>query len=453
MLKYETNSRLVQKGQTFVAIKGYTVDGHDFVDEAIANGAVAVIAEKSVDCNVPVQVVSSSKDELKQRIVEEYAKELKTLKFIGVTGTNGKTTTCYLVYQLLMKLGVNVAELGTLGFYHNEQFTKLKNTTPDILTLYKLLLDAKAKGVECIIMEVSSHALAEERITGLKFDVGAFTNLTQDHLDFHGTMENYLKEKLKLTNYLKPEALMLLNADDEAAEAFVPLAKTKSIGALADYQIEKFILKPDSTIIEFSYEGRVFKAKTNLTGKFNVYNYLMALAIVNSLGFKLDAIISKSELLVPPLGRCETIKVGNAYAVIDYAHTPDAVGKVTQTYNELKQGRVITIIGCGGDRDPQKRPLMGKIATEASDYVIFTNDNPRTEAPESIMNDITANNSATNYEVIYDRGSAIEKGLSLLKSGDILLILGKGHETEQIIGKEIIHFDDAEHVRNYIQKM
>lgn len=452
MIKYETNSKLVQTGQIFVAIVGNTVDGHDYIDEAIKNGASKVIGEKDLKLNIPYEKVLDSKQYLKECLVNEYADTINKLKLIGVTGTNGKTTSCYLTYQILQKLGKNVAYLGTIGYYQNDKFIELNNTTPDILTLYKLLLDAIDNNVEYLVMEVSSHALSFERIAGLKFSCGAFTNLTEDHLDYHKTMDAYLNEKLKLINYLKEDATILLNSDDEASDKFKSFPNYLTYGFNGDYKIENFDILPDHTNLEFSFNKTSYKVTTNLTSKFNIYNYLTSLSMLNCLGFNIKDILNITDKIYPPKGRCETYKVGKGYAIVDYAHTPDAVEKVILAYHELKKNRIITVIGCGGDRDPIKRPIMGNIATKYSDYVIFTNDNPRTEDPIKIMNDITKDNTSTNYEIIYDRKDAITKGIEIMEENDILLVLGKGHEDYQIIGREKIHFDDSEIIKNYKQK-
>jgi len=449
MIKYETNSKLVQKDQIFVAITGNTVDGHNYIEEAIKNGASKIVGEKDLNLNIPYEKVQDTKKYLNEKLVEECSTIINKLKIIGVTGTNGKTTSCYLTYQMLQKLGKNVAYLGTIGYYHNDKFIELNNTTPDILTLYKLLLEAVNNNVEYLVMEVSSHALSFERIAGLKFVAGAFTNLTEDHLDYHKTMESYLNEKLKLINYLNEDATLILNSDDIASEKFKKYNKYKTYGVNGDYKIENYEIFPDHTNLEFSYENKIYKVMTNLTSKFNIYNYLTCLSILNTLGFDIEDIIKITKDIYPPKGRCETYKVGKGYAVVDYAHTPDAVEKVILAYNEFKKNKIITIIGCGGDRDPIKRPIMGKIATSLSDYVIFTNDNPRTEDPKKIMNDIIKDNISKNYEIIYDRKNAIIKGIEMMNDNDILLVLGKGHEDYQIIGKEKIHFDDAEIIKNY----
>lgn len=451
MIKYETNSKLVKPGNIFVAIKGHTVDGHDYISDAVKNGAIKVIAEKNIECNVPIEVVKSTEDYLKEKLLEEYSSKLKNLKIIGVTGTNGKTTTCYLTYQLLRKLKVKVAYMGTIGFFYEDMKIELPNTTPDMLTTYKLLTMALEKGCTTIVMEVSSHAISLERIAGLEFLIGAFTNLTEDHLDYHKTMENYLETKVKMLNYMKPEGIFLVNNDDRASLEFMKSFKnTKTLGVNAnDYRIKNYSVHPAETKISINYHQEQYDISTNLTGMFNVYNYITALSICHEYGFDIPSIIEITKDIYPPKGRCETYKVKNGYAVVDYAHTPDAVEKVIESYKELSKKRIITLIGCGGDRDPIKRPIMGHIASEKSDYVILTSDNPRTEDPKKIMEDILKGIKKDNYEVILDRKEAIKKALDMIEEEDIVLVLGKGHEDYQIIGHEKIHLDDSEEIQKY----
>lgn len=449
MIKYETDSRLVTKGKTFVAIKGYTVDGHDYINQAIENGATFIISEKDLDITVPYLKVKDTEKYIEQKLEEEYSSNFKDLKIIGVTGTNGKTTTCYLIYQMLKELNKKAAYIGTIGFYLNDEIRELPNTTPDILSLYKLIMEAKEKEVEYIIMEVSSHALSLSRIAGINFDVAAFTNLSQDHLDFHKDMIDYLNAKKLIINHLKQKGTLIVNLDEETSKEFIFKNKL-TIGKNGDYKITNYNYNPDSTDLEFTFKNNTYKVKTNLINEFNIYNYLMSLAILNNLDIPIENIIKITNKVYPPRGRCETIKVNDSYAVIDYAHTPDAVEKIIKAYKELNVGKVITVLGCGGDRDPKKRPIMGDIATSLSDKVIFTSDNPRTEDPKKILEDITKNNKSTNYEVIIDREKAIIKGINQLNKNDFLLILGKGHENYQIIGTEKIHFDDAEIVKENI---
>lgn len=447
MIKYETNSKLVKPGQIFVAICGHTVDGHDYIEEAIKNGAESLVVMHDVSSSIPYKIVDDTEQFLIEEIPKLYKEELKKLKIIGITGTNGKTTSAYLTYQMILKLGKKASYLGTIGYFTKDKEITLNNTTPDIITLYKLLLDAINDNIEYFVMEVSSHSISLKRIEGLKFEVCAFTNLTQDHLDFYKTIDNYLKAKLKILDYLDDDKYILLNSDDENSKYFMNhLCKTYGING--DYKIINYISHPDKTEITFSYDNKTYNVRTNLTSKFNVYNYLTMLSILNSIGFSIDNILENTKDIYPPKGRCETYKVKNGYAVIDYAHTPDAVLKVISAYNELKKNRVITIVGCGGDRDPKKRPIMGNIATNNSDFVIFTSDNPRTEDPLAILDDITKENHANNFIVIPDRKEAILRGIELMEKDDILLILGKGHENYQIIGHEKIHFDDAEIIKS-----
>ena len=451
MFKYETNSKLIKPGQTFVAIKGYTVDGHDYIESAIKNGASAVIAEKEVNVNVPVTVVKNSAEYYQQLLVKEYKDDFKDLKLIGITGTNGKTTSAYLTYNMLLSLGKKAAYIGTLGFLCEDYSEVLPNTSPEILTTYKLLEKAKEMKCEYVVMEVSNFALDLKRIEGLEFIAGAFTNLTEDHLDYHKTMENYLKAKLKLTDYVKKDGVFLVNKDDEASTQFIERFKTaKTYGfGNADYDIISADIHPDYTDIEFKVNDKTYKVTTNLTSKFNVYNYFTMFGILHELGFKVEDLISHTKKLKAPKGRCETYKVKDGFAVVDYAHTPDAVLKVVTAYKELAKSRIITLVGCGGDRDPLKRPIMGEIASNYSDYVVFTNDNPRTEDPENIMKDILKGVKKDNYEVCLDRREAIKKALDMIKKDDIVLLLGKGHEDYQILGHTKVHLDDSEEVLNY----
>lgn len=451
MLNIKTDSRKVVKGDTFIALKGNTVDGHDFIDSAIKNGAEKIICEHG-KYDVDTINVSDTHEYLKDYLVNNYSKEFEDLKLIGVTGTSGKTTTCFLTYQILNKLGIKTCYIGTIGCYIDNDVVELSNTTPDILELYNLLLTAKEKGCKVIVMEVSSHSLAEERIKGLKFDVCAFTNLSQDHLDYHKTMEEYCKCKVKIINYLKDNGKIIVNVDDEYSKYFI-CDKSLSLGINgSNYKIKEFHMENTHTDILFNVNNDSYEVRTNLIGKFNVYNYLTSLALINNLGISVNDIINVTDSIHAPVGRAQIVKVGTSIAVIDYAHKPDAVSKIIPLFREVTKGKIITIIGCGGDRDPKKRPIMGNIATSLSDYVILTNDNPRTEDEKLIMKDILEGITTNNYEVIYDRKEAIKKGISMLKDNDCLLILGKGHEDYQIIGRTKIHLSDYEEVIKNINK-
>lgn len=451
MINIKIDSRKVKPGDTFVALKGTTVDGHDFINQAINNGAIKVIVEHDVDCQVPKEIVEDTNKWLTDYISTTYSKEANSINLIAVTGTNGKTTTAYLTYQILNKLGSKTAYIGTIGFYlPGEEAVEIPNTTPNILDLYELILTAKEKGCQNVMMEVSSHALHQERVKGLSFKVAAFTNLTQDHLDYHKTMENYLQAKQLILKQL--EGPMIINMDDQYAPSWLDkYSNIKTFGLKGeDYKIISYHDTEHGTHIKFGTPEKEYEVDTNLRSTFNVYNYLTSLSLVNSLGYSIEKIIDITKEVYPPKGRCEQIKVKDGEAVIDYAHTPDAVEKIVKAFTENKKGRVITLVGCGGDRDPKKRPIMGRIASENSDYVIFTSDNPRTEDPARIMDDILAGVKTNNYEVELDRREAIKKALDMIQKNDVVLILGKGHEDYQILGHEKVHLDDAEEVRKYI---
>lgn len=451
MINIKTDSRKVKKGDTFIAIKGNTVDGHDYIEKAIENGASKIVCEHG-SYNVETIVVPDTKEYLQKYIVDNYKDIVNKLDIIGVTGTNGKTTTCFLTYQMLNKLGIKTAYIGTIGFYVENEVYELPNTTPEITEVYSMLTTALEKGCKAVVMEVSSHALSFKRVEGLSFTIEAFTNLTEDHLDYHKTMENYLKAKLLILDYLKDTGTIIVNNDDEYGKYFKK-KNYKTIGfTKSDYEVISYESTDSGTIINFKYHEKNLSVTTNLRGKFNVYNYMTALAIINTYGIDIQKIFDITKDVFPPKGRCEQIKVRDAEAVIDYAHTPDAVEKIINSFLENKKGKIITIVGCGGDRDPKKRPIMGNVATQKSDYVIFTNDNPRTEDPKIIMDNIISGVHKTNYEIIFDRKEAINKGLEMLNKNDTLLILGKGHEDYQIIGHEKHHLDDKEIVLDYLKK-
>ena len=450
MINIKTNSRKVKPGDTFVAIKGFTVDGHDYIEDAIKAGATKIVCEHG-SYSVETLVVPSTKEWIQKYIVDNYKDEVNKLRIIGVTGTNGKTTTCFLTYQALKKLGVNAAYMGTIGFYYGDTKYELNNTTPEILDLYSYFIEALEHGVTDVVMEVSSHSLCEKRVEGLEFSEVAFTNLTEDHLDYHKTMENYLNAKLLILKQIKKDGVVIVNNDDDYGKYF-EVGNYKTLGYSGDnYKILDYSQTDKGTLISFMVDGKKYEIETNLRSKFNVYNYLTCLALLNNLGFSIEEIAEVTKSIYPPKGRCEQISFNGGEAVIDYAHTPDAVDKIISAFLENKKGKVITIVGCGGDRDPLKRPIMGNIASEKSDYVIFTSDNPRTEDPKAILEDIIKGVRKDNYEVEIDRPTAIRKGLDMIGKNDVLLILGKGHEDYQIIGHTKHHLDDAEEVKKYLE--
>lgn len=453
-MSLKTDSRKVREGDTFIAIRNVNTDGHDFIESAINNGAKRIICEEG-EYSVETIIVPNTRDYLNNYLYENYYPKIKDMKLIGVTGTNGKTTICYLIYQILTLLGKKCAYIGTIGFYYGNVKKELNNTTPDVDLLYEMLLEAKENNCEYVVMEVSSHALDKNRIYGLKYDEVAFTNLTQDHLDYHKTIENYIEAKKILFKKTRGDKIAVINGDDIYFKEFIMPSNNNIIISknAGDLKINNVILSHQDTKINFNYKNSDHEVIIKMVGNYNVYNYLTALLLVNKLGFNINDLIKITPNLNTPAGRMEKIEFNSNSIFIDYAHTPDAVINVLNSANEYKKGKIITIIGCGGDRDRTKRPIMGRIAEENSDYVIFTNDNPRFEDEKQIMNDIIEGLSKNNHEVVYDREKAIIKGMGMLKDNDILMLLGKGHETYQIVGNEKIHFSDKEVVQNYIKGM
>lgn len=449
----KTDSRAVKPGDTFIAIPNVARDGHDYIEQAIANGATKIIAEHG-SYKVETIIVESTREYLKTYLYENYYPLIKDIKLIGLTGTNGKTTTCLMTYQILKMLKKNVAYMGTIGFYYGDVKKPMVNTTPDVDVLYNMLLEAKENGVEYFVMEVSSHALDKDRIHGLEFDEVAFTNLTQDHLDYHKTLENYANAKRILFTKTRNDKIAIINGDDEHYQHFVLESNNNIIIGQhdSDVKILEMSFSHLGTIFKFEYLNHEYQARLNMVGRYNIYNYLIALLLVNKLGVKIEDILALNDKLKAPAGRMELLKYGTNSIFVDYAHTPDAVINVLKSAEEFKNGRIITIIGCGGDRDATKRPIMGKAALEHSDYVILTSDNPRSEDPQMILDDITNGLSGSNFEIEVDRQKAIIKGMQQLKHNDILMILGKGHEDYQITKTGKHHFSDQEEVMKYITK-
>lgn len=444
-MNIQTNSKKIKSGDIFVALKGEHYDGHDYIDEAIRNGARKLIVEKEIVADIDVEVVTDTTEYLKNYLSNYYQKHLSSLNLIGITGTNGKTTTAYLTYQILRKLNHPVAYIGTIGFYLDDKMKDLPNTTPDILSLYQLLLEAKKHHINTVIMEVSSHGLVQERMYGLLLTMGAFTNLSQDHLDYHKTMQDYLQAKMKILQYLKPNAKMIINQDDKQYSHFLDSHNLLFGYSGKDYQIKDCKVLNNQMIFTF-YHKKDYTITLPFIGLYNAYNYLMALILVHQLHFSIESILSVSNDLVLPQGRCYVIPYKQGSIIIDFAHTPDAILNVLKTFPHA-----ITVIGCGGNRDQQKRPMIAEIATSYSDHVIFTSDNPRNEDPYYIIQDMIKGIKRNNYEIIIDRKLAIFKALSQMKESDTVLILGKGHENYLLIQNKKIPFEDKKVVFEYIQ--
>ena len=440
MLKKD--SRKVVPGDTFVD----TTFNKEYVYDAVRNGAAFIISKIKYDENTIV--VDDPKEYYNNYIYNKYYEKIKDITLIGVTGTNGKTTTSYIIYDILNKMDIKCAYIGTIGFYKNGTIKELNNTTPDIEELYEYLYECALDDIRYVVMEVSSHALVQDRVYGLKYDACIFTNLTEDHLDYHKNMDEYKKAKLLLFDKLRNKRIAIINSDDQNYKDFIFSNNYNvKVGKFGDFRIRNIKLNDDSLDLKFSFKNEYFK-HLNMVGKYNAYNYLEAVATLVYLNFDINEIL-KIDVLAPP-GRMYIVKYKDNTIFIDYAHTPDAMEKVLKSVNEFKKNKVFTIFGCGGDRDKFKRSIMGNIASIYSDKVIITNDNPRTENEDDIISDIVSGIETNNYEIVKNRKDAIIKGVSYLDKNDILLIFGKGHENYQIIGNEKKHFSDLEVLKDII---
>ncbi len=455
------DSRKVIEGSMFVCIKGANVDGHDYIKEAIKKGALAIVIDEELELksrNVTLIKVENSKIALASLASSFYSKPSKEINLVGVTGTNGKTTVIHYIKDILEANKKRTAIIGTLGYEFEEKeanIEKVNPTTPEALELQGLFREFKNKGAENVIMEVTSSALAKYRVENCNFNVGVFTNLSQDHLDEHDTMENYKNEKIKL---FKKCLIGIINLDDKISEEIIKKAACKiltyGINKEADIRATDIKYKNDSVLFKVNFKSLRKEVEVNIPGKVTVYNVLAAIGGCIGLGVSISDIIKAMSNIKYVPGRLEIIKnSANKNVIVDYAHTPDALERLLMMAREATEGRVISIFGCGGDRDKTKRKVMGMAAGILSDYCIITSDNPRNEEPMSIIEDIEEGMSSINssYEKIIDRREAIEKGLKILKDEDLLIIAGKGHEDYQIIGKEKIHFDDGEVVREILR--
>lgn len=444
------DSRKISKNDIFVALVGYLVDGHNYIDKAIEKGASMIIVERD-DINYPEGInivhVKNLRFNLGKIASNFYNHPQNKLKIIGVTGTNGKTTSTYILESIL----TNSARVGTTGYRILDEEYEAKNTTPESLDLIKLMKKSVEKGVEYFLMEVSSHALSLGRVNMLKFDSAIFTNLTQDHLDFHGTMENYFNAKASIIELMKPNCKLIVNKDDCYCKRLENISDTFSIKEVADIKGEILEYTLKGMKIKISKDNESYELVTKLMGEYNLLNILgVALCCIN-LGFSLEYIVYRLKNIKSVAGRFEIIDNDNDFMVIvDYAHTPDGLENILKTLNIMKKNRIVTVFGAGGDRDRTKRDIMAQVASKLSDFVIITSDNPRFENPEKILDDIEKGINNVDYLRIIDREVAIKKAIQILQKNDILLIAGKGHENYQIIGSEKIHFDDREIAKKYL---
>ena len=451
----EFDSRKIKQGDVFIALEGSIVDGHTFISKAIENGAKTILVEKDVDKveGINYFLVDGLREKMGIIASNFYGYPQNQLKIVGVTGTNGKTTTTYILESILGEK--NVARIGTVEYKIGDEIIPAPNTTPSSLEIIKICKKALEKNIEYLIMEVSSHGLDIGRVNMLRFEVGIFTNLTLDHLDYHKTMENYYLAKRKLFDLVKDKKNSIINIDDEYGKKYLEYTNGISYGiGQGDIQGEIKQITREGQEVTIKIFEKEYKINLRLLGRYNLSNLLGAIGAVKTLGLSDEEIISKIPLIHGAPGRFEPVKIDRDFTVIvDYAHTGDALENILKSINEFKTNRVITVFGCGGDRDKTKRPIMGGIAEKYSDIVIVTSDNPRTEDPEEIIKDIVVGLTKENHIIEIHREKAIEKAISLAEKNDIILIAGKGHENYQVIGREKIHFDDKEEVIKAIKKL
>lgn len=459
------DSRKIRPGDLFVAMPSARTDTYQFIPDVLAAGAagVVVFSNSGLDLAPCSVLLRDYEDSLWRLCNVLYGHPTRDLKMVGITGTNGKTTTAWIVQQLLDSLGLPSAYVGTLGFKIGSELRPLANTTPFVIESYNLLVDAQIAGCKAVVMEVSSHALAQKRVEGFEFDAAVFTNLTQDHLDFHGSMEEYERAKIRLFGDLPSTKSLTkcLNLDDQTGSEWARKMTQPKIGFRTHFGLEADLVgvpievRVDGIEMELRFRGESLVIQSQLGGSYNVENLLSAISAVLALGYSLAEIAACIPSVTPVPGRFEGIKNPHGIGVIvDYAHTPDAIEKLLSAAREVTTGRLITVFGCGGDRDATKRPLMAAAAAQNSDAVIVTSDNPRTENPESILDQVCAGlPDGFTYERIADRPAAIKRAIQSAKRGDTVAIAGKGHEDYQIIGHEKIHMDDRELAREALSEL
>ncbi|MBE6063657.1 MAG: UDP-N-acetylmuramoyl-L-alanyl-D-glutamate--2,6-diaminopimelate ligase [Clostridium butyricum] len=453
------DSRKVKENDIFVCIKGFATDGHKYIDKALENGASVIVLQDDVKIknqNITVIKCSDTRKALAVMGANFYDNPSRKMKMIGITGTNGKTTTAFMIKNILEAEGKKVGLIGTIANYIGSQKIHTERTTPESLELQELFGRMVDSGVEYCVMEVSSHSLALDRVYGIQFDGAIFTNLTRDHLDFHKTFENYYKAKFKL---FERSRIKVVNIDDnygmKIAEdcSKLKLDQVYSFSVAKDSDFKAYNEKMGSRNIKFNVNlNKSEDFILNIPGEYNIYNALGAIGVCFKLGISEKAIKEGIKKVVVP-GRCE--RVGSEYnlpyeIIIDYAHTPDGLKNILKTVKAFTKGKLIVIFGCGGNRDKEKRPQMGKIAIDFADIAVVTSDNPRSEDPMDIIEDIKKGLDKDNYIIIENRKEAIKEAISIAKDDDVVVIAGKGHETYQILKNETIHFDEREIVKEIL---
>lgn len=455
------DSRTVSEGDCFIAVEGVSVDGHNFIAKAIEQGAKAVVChhipEEAVNADCTFVVVEDSNLALGTMASNFYGNPSHELKVVGVTGTNGKTTIATLLYELVQSMGYKAGLISTVVYKVGAREVISTHTTPDAIRLNAMMREMVDCGCEYCFMECSSHAIVQQRISGIRFVGGLFTNITHEHLDYHKSFAEYIRAKKSFFDALPKSAFALVNIDDRNGEVMLQNTKasryTLSLQKMADFRAK---------VVEMLAQGMELRIDNSevwvqFLGRFNAYNLLTVYGTAQLLGFTKDEILAHLSMLRPVSGRFETVVASDSTtAIVDFAHTPDALENIIDTIDELRQSgqRLIAVCGCGGDRDKTKRPVMGGILSKRADVAIFTSDNPRTEDPEQILREMEEGVEAGyRYLKITDRHEAIKTAVMLSAPGDIILLAGKGHEVYQIIGTEKLHFNDKEVVREWFEKL
>lgn len=448
------NSKEKVNNGIYFCIKGMKTDGHNHAEESVKNGATCLVVEKYLDLPTTQILVEDARVAMSFISSVFYETYKSKMKFVGITGTNGKTTTTFLIREILMRMGKKVGLIGTEGIYINSLMLPANLTTPDPINLHKTIKDMENNGCEYCVMEVSAHAIALNKIDDIHYDVVGLTNITKDHLDFFLNMENYIKCKAGLFD-VKHAKCGVVNIDAKYCKEIARKSNIEitTIGNNADLSLASLNQQTKGTNFKIVYKGKQTMCSTNMIGEYNISNIMMATASLLNLGFNIKDIISvikTNEFIVP--GRFNVLKTNADFSVVvDYAHTPDGIKNVLNALKKLQHNKIITVFGCGGNRDKTKRSEMGDIATNLSDYVIVTTDNPRDENPDIIIDEIVKNITSKNIVRITDRKSAIEYALTIAKPNDIVAILGKGNETYQEIKGIKIHFSDYEVVDNFFK--
>ena len=452
------DSRKTEKGDMFVAIHGFEADGHKFIPKAIENGAAVILCEEKPSCDIPYVLVSDSRYGLAIVSRDFFGDPASEMTMIGITGTSGKTSSSYLIKHLLeSKLDAKVGLIGTNGNMIGDEFLHTEHTTPESYELHKLFRHMADSGCTHVVMEVSSHSLTLERVAGIHFDVALYTNLSQDHLDFHGTMEEYAAAKRKLFSMC---SLGCFNLDDAWADFMRDGASCRTMTFStekneADLVAKDIRLTADGVRFASVSGDEISMTKLGIPGMFSVYNALGTMSVGLALGLSLADCSDAMSSAKGVKGRLEIVPTGRDFSVvIDYSHKPDALEKVLKTLKPVTRGRLIALFGCGGDRDKLKRPIMGRIAADNADLVVVTSDNPRTEDPDEIIREIVAGmkDKRTPTKVICDRREAIAWAIDNAAPGDVLLLAGKGHEDYQVVGHEKHHMDEREIVADCLKK-